>query len=82
MYDGQADPLMRYLAAPLFAVLLVSLAAQDNELQDRYFGQIFTAMGLSHSAAVADIASTVANMPVIALFMEGLPCRLPHCLRL
>jgi hypothetical protein len=21
-------------------------------------------------------------MPVIALFMEGLPCRLPHCLRL
>jgi hypothetical protein len=37
---------------------------------------------LCANAAVADIARTAANIPVIALFMEGLPRRLPHCLRL
>ena len=61
---------MRYRAVPLFAFLLVSLAAQDSELQDRYFGQIFTAMGLSPGAVVADIGT--GSRPVHALRMVKL----------
>ena len=58
---------MWYRAVPLIAFLLVSLAAQDTELQDRYFGQIFTAMNLSPGAVVADIGT--GPRPVHALRM-------------
>src|SRR5256885_17145790 len=61
---------MWYRAVPLIAFLLVSLAAQDTELQDRYFGQIFTAMGLSPGAVVADIGT--GPRPVHALRMVKL----------
>ena len=56
---------MLYRGVSLFAFLLLSLAAQDTELQDRYFGQIFTAMGLSPGAVVADIGT--GPRPVHAL---------------
>jgi ubiquinone/menaquinone biosynthesis C-methylase UbiE len=61
---------MWYRALPLLTFLLVSLAAQDTELQDRYFGQIFTAMGLSTGAVVADIGT--GPRPVHALKMVKL----------
>src|SRR5258708_19658858 len=60
----------RHRAVPLIAFLLASLAAQDTELQDRYFSQIYTAMGLSPGAMVADIGT--GPRPVHALRMAKL----------
>ena len=67
---GLAQMIMRHRAVPLIAFLLASLAAQDTELQDRYFSQIYTAMGLSPGAMVADIGT--GPRPVHALRMVKL----------
>jgi ubiquinone/menaquinone biosynthesis C-methylase UbiE len=44
------------------------VSAQDAELQDRFFGQIYKAMGISTDSIVADIGT--GDRPVHALRME------------